>query len=449
MSSKHVFIDTNIFLHYQSFDEIEWLTFLNVGHVIIHVSSVVVQELDKHKYNSSKKLRDKAGKVIKKLHKFASTGLEVDLKPNISMRFEVGNETLDFTALRLDPNSQDDRLLANILSLRETSPSSSLVLVTADLGLLLKAKHYQVEAITLPDELRLPSELDETEKRIKELEKEVLELQRRIPNLQLCFGDGSDRFNYKRKASLPSGFDVDEAIEKRIGNLKEEFPKMQEIQTDSQKIDFSNINISQMDGSDKSEILPSEISSYNKKLEEFYENYRQYVGKLMHWLEIRRRTFLLEISISNSGTCPAEDIEIFMHFPDGFTLCRISNMPDKPEEPKSPSRPTPRTRKERLSQRMTIPSLVSPRIALPSNLQNKMQANISSPDIRRSNSYDVDIHVHKLKQSKLEPFSPMLIVFDSLDQVSSFRIDYRVIAANLPKAVTGALHVTFSSEADS
>ncbi len=58
MSFKTIFIDTNILLHYQSFDEIDWLKILNIDKLEIRLSSIVIQELDKHKYNpSSSKLR--------------------------------------------------------------------------------------------------------------------------------------------------------------------------------------------------------------------------------------------------------------------------------------------------------------------------------------------------------------------------------------------------------
>jgi hypothetical protein len=70
-----------------------------------------------------------------------------------------------------------------------------------------------------------------------------------------------------------------------------------------------------------------------------------------------------------------------------------------------------------------------------------VQPNVSSPDIRRSNSYDVELHVRKLKQNISESFYPMIITFDSFEHASSFQIDYQIVAENIPKSITGALHV--------
>ena len=448
MSFKALFIDTNIFLHYRSFDEIDWLKLLNVDQIEIRLPSIVIQELDKHKYSSSPKLRDKANKVIKKLHKLADSGLKINLKPNIDIDFEVSNESPDFLGLGLDPNSQDDKLLASILLFRAENPDLPAILVAADLGLRLKAKYHQIEAICLPDEFKLPAELDQVEKRIKELEQEVLELQRRIPNLELCFSDKSNRLSYKAKRLLPTNLDINGRIENQIDQLKQKYPKTLEDKSDSQSPNPSNMAISTL-GSDSPEILPLEVSNYNKKLDEFYENYKQYLEKYIPWRDIYSRIFLIEISIFNSGTCPGEDIDVSMHFPDGFVLCELSDLPDKPEKPQPPSQPIPRTRKDRLS--LMMPSLIvptPPQLSSFINSHNRTEPNVSSLNIRRSNSYDVELYVRKLKQNTLETFDPMIVMFDSFDQVSSFQVDYQIIAANVPRSVTGKLHVIFSHEAE-
>jgi hypothetical protein len=222
---------------------------------------------------------------------------------------------------------------------------------------------------------------------------------------------------------------------------------MLEEQSSSPSNNPSVMIIGEMYGSDIPEILPAEISNYNKKLDEFYESFQQYLEEYISWLDVRCRVFLLEMSIFNSGTCPAEDVDVFMHFPDGFVLCKLFDLPDKPKEPQPPPQLVPRIRKDRLS--FAMPSLAVPTLPQISSLinsQNRTPPNISSPDIRRSNSYDVRLHVRKLKQNTLEDFDPMIIVFDSLDQISSFQIDYQLVAANIPTAVTGKLHVIFSSK---
>ncbi|MDJ0662678.1 MAG: hypothetical protein QNJ42_24815 [Crocosphaera sp.] len=158
----------------------------------------------------------------------------------------------------------------------------------------------------------------------------------------------------------------------------------------------------------------------------------------------------MEISILNFGTYPAEDIDVYMHFPDGFTLDKLDNFPNKPQKPQPPSEPVPRTMSERMNDRLllNLSSLSIPSLPPIKDSQNRTPSNISSVDIRRSNSYNVTLHVGKLKQHTLETIDEMTITFNSIDQVSSFSIDYQLIAANIPNPVYGKLHVIFTEKSE-
>lgn len=450
MSLKAVYIDTNIFLHYKSFDEINWLNIIDADRIEIRVPSVVISELDKHKYSSSSKLRNKAGRVIKKLHQLIDNGLTTNLKPNIDITFEINDDIANYESLGLNPNSQDDRLLASILSYQEANTEVSIVLIAADLGIRLKAKVHQIEAISLPDELKLSVELDQSEKYIKQLERELLELKRITPDLKLCFSDDSNKLKLDLKEGMPSNFDIAETVNKSVQNIKEKYPKLPEPESVAQAPKPSKILLSNDHfGSDKPEILPHEVLDYNKYLDGFYEQYEQYLREYINWRDVLSRSYLVEICIINDGTCSAQDIDIHMHFPDGFTLSEISDFPKKPEEPKPCSQPVPRTREDRIRKlSVAMPQISIPKIPLSAHLQDRTSPNVSSSDIRRTNSYDVNIHVLKLKQNTSESFDLMILIFESSDLVSRFHIDYKINAENVPKPVIGKLHVMFAKSDD-
>lgn len=453
MSSKTLFIDTNIFLHYKSFDEIDWLSILEASQVEIRIPSIVIQELDKHKYSNSSKLREKATKIIRKLHNLVNlvdSRNNVSLRENIDLYFDVENKVPDLKKLGLDYDSQDDRLLANIILYKNENLNTPTILVAADLGLRLKAKFYKIEAICLPDSLRAPLKLDENEKRIKELEREILELSRKTPELKLCFSDNNSKMlNCEIKKFHPKDCDIELIIQNRINKLKKEYPKMVEVEPDITDDSSIKKTLSNIYEDDKSSILPSEIINYNNKLEQFYIDYEKFIKSYIEWNDFRSRSIVLEISISNSGTCPAEDIDINMHFPDGFVLRDLLEIPSYPEEIEPPVPPTPRTQKERI--RSITDLVISPAIPSFNHLiqpQSSTQPNVSSPDIRHSNSYDVEIHVQRIKQNIPESFDPMIITFDSFENASSFGIDYTIIAANVPTPVLGKLHVILSKNTD-
>lgn len=88
---------------------------------------------------------------------------------------------------------------------------------------------------------------------------------------------------------------------------------------------------------------------------------------------------------------------------------------------------------------------------MPTNIQNlyptkREKPNVSSPNIRKSNSYDVEYKITKLKHNSAESFDPLIITFDSNETINSFRIGYKINAANVPKPVSGSLHVILDKQ---
>ena len=66
--TKIAFIDTMIFLHFQSFDQLDWPTILNMKRAMIIVPPITLRELNKHKdTHNLQKIRERAQSVIGKL----------------------------------------------------------------------------------------------------------------------------------------------------------------------------------------------------------------------------------------------------------------------------------------------------------------------------------------------------------------------------------------------
>ena len=60
MTTKHAFLDTNTFLHFRSFEQIHWPVVLNCDQATLVLAPVILSELDKKKYDSSGKIRERA-----------------------------------------------------------------------------------------------------------------------------------------------------------------------------------------------------------------------------------------------------------------------------------------------------------------------------------------------------------------------------------------------------
>ena len=88
--------------------------------------------------------------------------------------------------------------------------------------------------------------------------------------------------------------------------------------------------------------------------------------------------------------------------------------------------------------RYALDSIIHPRdISLP---------NVSPPTIRRTDSYEVNFHVARIKHKTHESCPTLYAIFDSFDSARSFHTDYRILAANVPQEITGQLHVIIQKD---
>lgn len=422
MKAKSLFIDTNVLLHYQYFDEIKWLEILQTDKVEIIFPPIIIKELDKHKYNSnlSSKIRKRVTQVIQKLDKLLESNFRASLKAGVEVYFEV-KEPLDFAEYHLTKESQDDHLIASILQFKNDYPDSYIVLVTDDLNLKIKAKFRNIEVSSLPDDLKLPDELDPNEKRIKQLEQENRQLKSSIPKLKLSFK--SDAKYAEFSLEKPIADLSPNEIEYKLDQVKHKYPK-------------KSLGGSGLVRPPELSFSPEEISKYNAKLEEFYKDYEHYLTRLSFYQNRKRRTIELLIKLVNDGTCPAEDVSIFLDLPDQFRLYDKNKLSDSPSPPEPPQEP--KTILEKIN---NSPLNINP-VEIPTGLFNKSTPpNVSLLAIQGLNGDAVEFQVKKLNQRMSEYLDSLYVVFDSYEGASSFRIDYRINAAKVPNEVTGYLDV--------
>jgi len=128
----------------------------------------------------------------------------------------------------------------------------------------------------------------------------------------------------------------------------------------------------------------------------------------------------------------------FLHFPDGFALVTESGLPKKPQKPNLPRKPE--TLAERMASAFQLPNVFarSPSFNLP---DISRPTNVSTPRIRRTKSYDVNVSIAMLKHGFVESLEAFYVMFDSDARIGSFTIDYSIHGSNLPNPSEGQLHV--------
>lgn len=425
---KTLFLDTNIYLHYQDIKQIDWLDTVQADEVLIVVPPVIVRELNKTKDSGSRSpTRHRADKVIKQLLAYYKPDTEVELKPHVLLYFEGRDPPHDFFVKHyLSFGIQDDHIIASIMMRHQELPDENVVLVTSDggLALIVKAGRHGISTKILPDQLRLRTQPDPREERIRELEQQLRELQLRVPQLRLAFEDGTDRIQF----SLPAPVDLPrDKLDATLNKVRRRYPKM-----------FGPSTVSAIT---MGLLRAGDIAVYNAKLDSFYEAYASYLQENTRYSNLKARTVKLAIRLVNDGTAPAHDIDLFLYFPDGLELLEEGDLPDAPVVPDPPLNPqTP-------LQKLAAPVMLNPALSLASrfNLPDvasaRVPVNVSAPTITRTNGYEVRVNVRKVKHRTHGLLDPLYVVFDTFKSACPFHLDYDILTSNPPGEAKGQLHI--------
>lgn len=431
-NATYVMLDTMVYLHYRSAEQLCLPEILTCQSVIIVVPRITVQELDAHKNTHQvAKIRERARQRLAAIKNWIQAG---EVAPQISIQFEAARPRIDFAAHGLDPQWNDDQLLATVIQFHADHPGERLVLVTQDTGILLTAEHIGIEAIMVPEEKRLPEVEDPIAKENVQLRSELLRLKTAQPFLLIRFHGMADDIDHTMfELSEPAHVNI---IDKEafLQDVRQKFPEKHPgpppgesrspFATSAPAISFFG-----------GPIPNSEYERYNRDREVYFSEVSVYLDRLAAYRTQPDRTLILELEMRNTGTVPAEDVDISIHFPNGFELYAEDDVPAAPEEPRPPVPP------RNDLQRIGAAGLAG-RLDMSAFSPRSSHMRPSDPfTLRKTNSYDLTDHVTRLKHGCAHQIRRLYVVFPSYKDAKSFNIDYRLAAANLPAPAVGKVHI--------
>lgn len=435
----YLFVDTNVLLHYRRLEEIDWLTLSKSNEVVIVLCPSVIRELDQHKVNHPRnKFRKRAQEIITSLHAILSRVNPDVIRAGVRLEFVAEDPSLDFATHKLRSELPDDWLIASAIDWKQKHASEEIRIVSADLGISIKTKAQGILTLVPLEADKLADELDADEKRIRELQKELVEIKNSLPRLKLCFWGQPEEQNFLR-FQIPPVLVLDEVkLEATLQQVRTQHPPHEMPDEAQERLTMRELEKQLRKGNLNFRIpIPkTEIQRFNDELKAFYQNYEAYLRRQHEHQSARKRMISFEVALQNTGTTPGEDIDIHMHFPDGFQLFNGDEaLPPAPQPPKPPRQPgfvggidmSAIHGIGRMNPPMLAPAGPPP--------------NISSPSIRRTNSYDVRSHVKKAKHGYTLRVAKFVAAFDKEASLSSFKVDYSISAANMPKASTDHLSV--------
>jgi rRNA-processing protein FCF1 len=434
MDTVFVVLDTNTFLHYVGLEQVCWNEVFPEQNVVLFICPPVIRELNKHKDTPrTPKLRDRATAALRKIDTWADSSTPIILRDKVEVRFRINDPRIEFADHNLVRDIEDDHLIATLIELRAEVSSTLVVLLTKDTGLKLKARAQGFSVVSLPASASLPDDVLSSEKKIRELEAQVRELQNARPRLRLAFPGGTSNLNLSFQGTSHLS---ESSIADRMVELRRRYPKMDE-STKTPNSDGARSLLSAISGF--SLVSLDSIRRYNDALGPFFSNYEKYLTELAAFYEWESRTAAINIILINDGSCPADDVDIFMHFPNGFELFDGDDYQKKPQAPVAPR--TPKSFLEEATGGISVDALNYRHLYAQDFRLPVGPSNVSGPKIKRTNSYDVKVNVRRAKHGIEVPLDIMYLTFDLSAGVHSFAIDYRIHASNLPTHVDGKLNL--------
>lgn len=434
--SKTIFLDTNILLHFKPINEIDWRKIFESEKVNIVIPLLVMQELDKHKYNPARrKIRERAKGVIRYFHKIEDDK-NYEIRDGVEIEFQKNKPRIKFFKYRFDPEIKDNQILASILEYKKKYRKDA-TLVHYDISLKLIANRYGIKNEMLDEDHLIQEELDDAEKEVIKLRNELAKLKNALPSLKIVYEDNTNKGFFKVREPIAINKTY---IEQEVERIKKEYPEeytKKEFRTNLYNYYFLKIS-------------EDEYSRYNKEIREFFDKYRVYLEDFCYYQNILRLLVVLKLIIKNDGSRPANDIDIIFYFPDGLYLFHENDYPGEPVKPKPPKEP--RTDLQVLSDSMESLSSLNPRIYgkfrdfenIPNLLENKK--NVSEPEIKKTNGFEVKVNVKKLKHNDFDKILYLYYFFKDYDNAKSFNVEYCIRADNLPEVEKGKIHVIIEKE---
>jgi rRNA-processing protein FCF1 len=461
-SNLFVFLDTNTYLHFQPFDEIDWRKLLDASKVNLIFTHTVLKELEKKKIERTTKLVGKrAEKAVKRIGELMEEET-FEIRKGVFIDFLADPlSQAHFDKHNLNEHIGDDCLLAEILFFRQNNTKAEILLVTNDLGLKVRAKHLSIKTFTLPEKFQVPPEIDEDKKKIQKLEKENSELKQKKPDLRLAFENKEIKANYFIKA--PETFNsFNNWIE--LGAIRARYPKLEipetalrlsdselkeKLKSKSKNSKENLTNLILIFGDILTQTPVSEYERYNAEVEQFYNNYLKYLEEIQNINNTKNLILECYVELINNGTAPAEDVDIFLKLPESSRFIYLEEFPKDPIQPNPPEPPRPVVVILGEPVANGIGKLFSRRQS-GSNTLLTDKSGINQPHPNRfffsDNRQQGFLKLSELKHHYSIGLPKFHILLNSFSEAKSFEINYTILPKNLPQPINGKLHIIIEKQ---
>lgn len=411
---KYLILDTNIYLHYKDFEQIDWNSLFG-GDVTICLPQRVLEEVDKHKDQSRGKLQKRARKLSARFSEIllqdAATKVPVDIMDN--------PPSTAFDDPQYHKEVADDWIILS--ALHSSQDLADVVIVSGDNGILLKAKQHGLGFYKMQDEFLLADEPSEEEKEIKRLKQQISKYENRLPAPEVVFRDETQLLTINK----PAFINVNAELEQYQKELKSSHPYESMAEASKEASDYLLGRLALQTYS-----TAEQKQEYNKELDEYFRGKARYKELQLRQQLMLQRFVKLELWLTNGGTASLGDTTIFVTFPPEVSVYNEdSKVTISVEDPKEP------VLKNNLN--MYGSGMVGSAFY---DYKHKEELEIWSP-AKALESHEFKYQSHRLTQGLLRPMSSGDDIYIDIAKCGNFTIKWTIIDSELIERVDGELHV--------
>lgn len=300
---KYLFLDTNVFMHYEDIEQINWLDIdAGFSEITFVIPPVVMQEIDRLKDSSTGKKKERARKVNSRFKERLIT------KVPTKYAYSICDNPSDnlFDGKKFNKEVDDDWFILSAID--SGYDRNDIVIVCNDTHPTIKATQKGLKVVEIPDKYLLKEEPSDIEKENIELKKELLKLKNRQSKPSITFEEGKNLLEVYK----PSPRDLEKELEIFMVQLKANNPyyvrKIADDPYNSLPIFATSI------------VSDEQICKFNEEMDEYYQECYEYQKFLIKNEILSARFKKITFELHNKGTAQTGDIKIFIEFPHDIRL---------------------------------------------------------------------------------------------------------------------------------
>lgn len=321
-----LYIDTNIFLHFRDFTELDWTEISGESEVTVVACSPVLRELDAKK--ADPRLGHRARRIVKDI-KALHRG---DKKLRAGAKFEANGDWVApcDAPSGLDLSKVDHHIVA--LVRRSIDIGNLSQIVSDDVGMQITCQLHTVPFIELAESFRLS---DYTDSPSESKKPRPSDQRPRAPKLRLivvsCGSELIDAHPFQVLTTpVKPASDLPSLSQVMAKHPKEELSKWPQRPNDASNPIANSLAVQQHEA----------VLKYNQELDVFYQDYKDYLARYQVYANERSRCIEFDLWLTNDGTLSTHDISVTANLRDE-SIDMVAEIEEKDwnQEPEFPSLP--------------------------------------------------------------------------------------------------------------